>query len=42
MNFENIEKVNFRDHDSILIEAGTQYESTYLKRIMQGEPYRKA
>ena len=42
VNFDNIESVNFKDYDSVLIEATTQYKSTELKGIMQGEHYRKA
>ncbi|MEZ4802404.1 MAG: hypothetical protein R2797_06490 [Gelidibacter sp.] len=42
VNFENGNTINFKDYDSVLIEASTQYKSTELKRIMQGEHYRKA
>lgn len=42
INFNPVEKVNFREHDSVLVAASTQYKSTELKRLMQGEHYRKA
>jgi hypothetical protein len=42
VNFDNIENVNFKNYDSVLIEATTRYKSTELKRIMQGEHFRKA
>lgn len=42
VNLENIDSVDFKDHDSVLIEATTQYKSNDLKQLMQGEHYRKA
>lgn len=42
VNLENIDSIDFRSHDSVLITASTQYKSNELKRIMQGEHYRKA
>ncbi|MEO6346284.1 MAG: hypothetical protein ABIO60_00105 [Aquaticitalea sp.] len=42
VNIENVNSINFHDHDSILITATTQYQSNELKRVMQGEHYRKA
>lgn len=42
LKIDNIETVDFRDYDSVLIEATTQYKSNELKELMQGEHYRKA
>ncbi|MBT8296657.1 MAG: hypothetical protein KJO51_09590 [Gramella sp.] len=41
-NFEDLENVNFRNHDSVLIAPSTLYEADFLKELMQGENYRKA
>ncbi|MBC8768875.1 hypothetical protein H4O18_12810 [Arenibacter sp. BSSL-BM3] len=38
----DIEKINFRQHDSIVMAANTLYEGTNLKELMQGEQYRDA
>lgn len=42
VNFENIDEIDFKEHDSVLITATTQYQSNELKNIMQGEHYRRA
>ncbi|HLT33635.1 MAG TPA: hypothetical protein VKZ98_07595 [Aquaticitalea sp.] len=42
VNLHNIDSINFREYDSVLIEASTQYKSSELKNLMQGEHYRKA
>lgn len=42
VNFDNVNSINFHDHDSVVISATTQYQSNELKNIMQGEHYRKA
>ncbi len=39
---ENIEDMNFKDYDSLTIAASTLYEANDLKKMMQGEHYRKA
>lgn len=41
-NFEDLETVNFRDHDSVLVAPSTLYKAGLLKEFMQGENYRKA
>ncbi|MUP46222.1 hypothetical protein E0K83_10760 [Gramella sp. BOM4] len=41
-NFEDIDKVDFRKHDSVLVAASTLYEGDFIKRLIQGENYRKA
>lgn len=41
-NFEDLDKVDFKDHDSVLIAASTLYEGDLLKELMQGENYRDA
>ena len=41
-NYEDLEKVNFREHDSVLLAPSTLYEGDILKEFMQGENYREA
>lgn len=38
----DIENINYRQHDSIVMAANTLYEGTDLKELMQGEQYRDA
>ncbi|MCH4823625.1 hypothetical protein ML462_10630 [Gramella lutea] len=40
--FNDLSKVDFRNHDSVLIAPGTLYEGSFLKEFMQGKNYRKA
>lgn len=42
VEFDNISDINFEEQDSILITATNQYKSNDLKKLMQGEHYRKA
>lgn len=42
VNPENVNSINFKDYDSLTIAASTLYEANALKKIMQGEHYRKA
>lgn len=39
---DDISNVNFKDYDSIYIKASTLYKADEIKKIMQGEQYRKA
>lgn len=39
---DNIEEINFKDYDSLTIAASTLYQANDLKKMMQGEHYRKA
>lgn len=41
-NIDDLEKIDFRQHDSVLIAASTLYKGDVLKNLMQGENYRKA
>ncbi|MDX1543316.1 MAG: hypothetical protein R3214_05150 [Christiangramia sp.] len=41
-SFEDLDKVDFRKHDSVLIAASSLYEGDIIKEFMQGENYRKA
>ena len=41
-NIEDLQKFNFREHDSVIIAPSTLYEGDILKKLMQGENYRKA
>lgn len=41
-NFENLENLDFREHDSVMVAATTLYEGNKLKETMQGGNYRKA
>lgn len=38
----DIDKIDFKDHDSVLVSASTLYEGNNLKKVMQGEQYRDA
>lgn len=38
----DMEKVNFRHHDSLVMAANTLYEGSDIKELMQGEQYRDA
>lgn len=42
VNLDNVNTINFKDYDSLIISASTLYEATELKKIMQGEHYREA
>ena len=42
VNYENVNAIDFHNHDSVIISASTQYQSNELKNMMQGEHYRKA
>ena len=42
LGMEDLEMLNFREYDSLLIAANTLYQGTDLKEIMQGEQYRDA
>lgn len=41
-NFEDLEKVDFRKHDSVLVAPSSLYKSDAIKDFMQGENYRQA
>lgn len=38
----DMDSIDFRAHDSVLIAASTLYDSNFLKDLMQGEQYREA
>jgi len=40
-SFEDLENIDFREHDSVLIAPSSLYEGNILKEFMQGENYRK-
>ena len=40
-DFEDLEKTNFKDHDSVVIAPSSLYEGDILKEFMQGKNYRK-
>ena len=42
LNNDNLETVDFKDHDSIEIAASFLYKANTIKTVMQGEQYRKA
>lgn len=42
VNLGNVNSINFKDYDSLIISASTLYEANELKKIMQGEHYRQA
>ncbi len=41
-NLETIDSINFKDYDSLTVAASTLYKATDLKKLMQGEHYRRA
>lgn len=42
VNFDSVSDIDFKELDSILIAATNQYNGNELKKLMQGEHYRKA
>lgn len=42
VDLDNVDSINFSAHDSLTIAASTLYEANELKKLMQGEHYRKA
>ncbi len=42
LGVEDIEMLNFREYDSLLIAANTLYQGTDIKEVMQGGQYRDA
>ncbi|MCB7480775.1 hypothetical protein [Christiangramia sediminis] len=40
-SFEDLENIDFRKHDSVLLAPNSLYEGNILKEFMQGENYRK-
>ncbi len=40
-DFDDLEKVNFKEHDSVLVAPSTLYEGNFLKEFMQGRNYRE-
>ena len=42
VDLDIINSINFKDYDSLTISASTLYEANELKKLMQGEHYRKA
>ena len=41
-NFDDIEKLDFSQYDSVMVAASTLYKGNILKDLMQGENYREA
>lgn len=39
---DDLENINFKEHDSVLISASTFYQGSFPKKMMQGENYRAA
>lgn len=42
VGMEEMQHINFKEFDSVLVAASTLYEGNTVKNIMQGEQYRKA
>lgn len=40
LNFKDIQAVNFRDYDSVLVAASELYEPNFVKEFIQGSQYR--
>ncbi|MFV8224545.1 hypothetical protein [Christiangramia aquimixticola] len=41
-NFEDLENIDFREFDSVLVSPSTLYQGNFIKELMQGANYRKA
>lgn len=41
-NLEDLDNIEFREHDSVIVAPSTLYTGDLLKEVMQGENYRKA
>ncbi|WP_235989292.1 hypothetical protein [Psychroserpens algicola] len=41
INIDSVESINFKDYDSVMVAASTLYDADEIKRLMQGEHYRK-
>lgn len=41
-DFDDLENIDFKEHDSVLVAASSLYKGNFLKGIMQGENYRDA
>lgn len=42
VGFSDVEKIDFKKYDSVLVAASTLYKANDLKNVMQGAQYRKA
>ncbi|MEP2278546.1 hypothetical protein [Maribacter sp.] len=42
IGLSDVEEIDFKSYDSVLVAASTLYEGNSLKNVMQGEQYRKA
>lgn len=42
IDLDDVENIDFREHDSIMVAASTLYKGNFLKQTMQGENYREA
>ena len=42
INIKNINSVDFKTKDSVLVAASDLYQADEVKKLMQGEQYRKA
>ncbi len=42
IDFDDVENIDFRDHDSVRVAASTLYKGNFLKETMQGTNYRRA
>lgn len=42
LDFDDIENINFREHDSVHVATSTLYKGNFLKQKMQGKNYREA
>ncbi|WP_424000590.1 hypothetical protein [Maribacter sp. IgM3_T14_3] len=42
LEFSNVDEMDFKKYDSVLVAASTLYKANAIKSVMQGEQYRKA
>lgn len=41
INIDNVDKISFKDYDSVWVAASSLYKADVIKTIMQGEQYRR-
>ena len=41
-SFQDLNTINFREHDTVEVSASSLYEGDFIKRLLQGENYRNA
>lgn len=42
VDIEDVDHIDFSEHDSVMVAASTLYKGNFLKQTMQGKNYREA